>query len=199
MGDLVDFANVLRKENLAAGGRAQRLERALRALRFPALFLAQQADAIDQDFALLRCLDQVFQTHHAGVVVAVGNHHQDFLILVGLLLQVVDGHADGVAHGRAAARIDARQGFFHFLDVAGEGLAVRIVQESLVVEIDDEDLVVGVGILDQRQRRGFHLGALIPHAAAVVDDESHGNRNVFAVENPDRLLYAVFVHREGVL
>src|ERR1035437_10638446 len=76
---------------------------------------------------------------------------------------------------------------------------MRMVQEGRVVEVDDEDLVFGVGILDQRQRRGFHPGALVPHAAAVVDDQPYGNRNVFAVENFDRLRNAVFVNREGVL
>ena len=54
-----------------------------------------------------------------------------------------------------------------------KSLPLRQVQERLVVEIDDEDFVVGVGILHQRQRGGLHLGALVAHAAAVVDDQAH--------------------------
>ena len=37
-------ASVLGEEDLAAGGLGQRLQRALRALRFAPLFLAEQAD-----------------------------------------------------------------------------------------------------------------------------------------------------------
>ena len=113
-----------------------------------------------------------------------------------LLLQVVDGHADGVPHGRAAARIDARQRLFHFLDVVGEVFAVRVVEEGFVVEVDDEDFVVCGWILDQRQRRRFHLGALVAHAAAVVDDQPHRHRHILALEALDRLRDAVLVDRE---
>ena len=50
-------------------------------------------------------------------------------------------------------------------DVAGE----IDIEVGVVVEVDDEDFVLRVGILDQRQRRGFHRLAFFPHAAAVID------------------------------
>ena len=103
----------------------------------------------------------------------------------------VDGLVDGVAHGRAAARIDARQRLLHFVDIAGEILAVRVVEIGIVVEIHDEDFVVGVGILHQREGRGFHAGALGPHAAAVVDNQPHGDRDIFPLEKQDVLLDVV--------
>ena len=68
---------------------------------------------------------------------------KDFLVLLGFLIEVIDGHAESVPHGSAAARIDACQAFFQLFDVAGEFL----IQKRVVVEIDDEDFVLRVGLL----------------------------------------------------
>ena len=67
------------------------------------------------------------------------------------------------------------------------------------LKLTTKTLVLVVGVLHQRQRRGFHLGALVAHAAAVVDDQAHGNRHVFALETLDLLLHAVLENREGLL
>src|SRR5438132_1648464 len=56
MRDLLHLRQILRKEDLAAGGLRQRLQCPLCALRLATLLLAQQADAIDQHLALLRRL-----------------------------------------------------------------------------------------------------------------------------------------------
>ena len=80
-----------------------------------------------------------------------------------------------------------------------KSLSFGIVQVGGVVEVDDEDLVVAVGVLHQRQRRGLHLVQLVAHAAAVVDHQAERNRNVFALELADLLLDLVLVDREGGL
>ena len=87
------------------------------------------------------------------LVVAVGNYHQYFLVAVSLL-QVQDRHFDGVPHGRSAAGIDPAQRGLELPDVVGKILFLGIVQVGGVVEVDDEDLVVAVGILHQRQCGG---------------------------------------------
>ena len=115
------------------------------------------------------------------------------------LLQVLDRHFDGVAHGRSAAGIDPAQRGFELPEVVGKILILRVVQVRGVVEVDDEDLVVAVGILNQRQRGGFDLFELVAHAAAVVDHQAEGDRNVFALKSADLLLDLVFVDREGGL
>jgi hypothetical protein len=80
-----------------------------------------------------------------------------------------------------------------------KSLPCGVVDVRVVVEIDDEDFVVGIGVLHQRQGRGFHAGALGPHAAAVVDNQSHGHRDILPLEEQDVLLDVVLRHREGVL
>src|SRR5262249_36522352 len=72
-------------------------------------------------------------------------------------------------------------------DVAGEILAAGVVEVGLVVEVDDERLVVRVGAFDERECGGFDFGALVFHAAAVVDDQAEGYRNVFVFESADLL------------
>ena len=197
--DAVHFGDVLRKECLAASGLGEGLQGALGPLGFAALFFTEQTHRINQDRALLRGLYQVFQAHEAGVVVAIGNYYQHPLVLVRLLFDVVDGHPDGVPHGGAAARIDARERLFQFLEVAGEVFAVRQIEKGFVIEIDDEGLVFGIGILGQRQTGGFHFGALVPHAAAVVDNQPQRNRDIFAMEARDLLHHPILVNRESLL
>ena len=118
---------------------------------------------------------------------------------MGFLLDVVDGHANGVPHGGAAARIDVRKRLLHFGDVVGEVLTVGQVEVSVVVEIDDENLVVPVGGLDQSQRRRRHLGPLVAHAAAVIDNQPQRNRHVLPLEHLDSLRHAVFGNRKSRL
>src|SRR5262249_22008865 len=135
VGDALDLRNILGEERFAAGGGGEVGERPLGPLGFAPLLLAEQSYSVDQHLALLRGLHQIFQAEAARIIVAVGHHHEHLLVAVRFFLQVVDRHADGIAHGRAAARIDAGQGLFDFLDVAGEVLAVWIVQERLVIEV----------------------------------------------------------------
>ena len=71
-----------------------------------------------------------------------------------------------------------RERFVQFLLVAGEiAVGVEII---FVVEIHDESFVLRVAGLHEGQRRGIHLRALFAHAAAVVDHQAHGDRNIFA-------------------
>ena len=73
------------------------------------------------------------------------------------------------------------------------------VEVILVVEIDDESFVLRIAGLDERQRRGIHLRALFAHAAAVVDHQAHGHRNIVAGENGNLLLDLVFENAEIAL
>src|ERR1700730_8056033 len=87
--DAVDFGDVLGEKCLAAGRLGQSLQSALGALSLPAFFFAQQAYRVNQDAGLLGRLHQVFETHQAGVVVAVSDHYQHFLVFVPLFFGVV--------------------------------------------------------------------------------------------------------------
>ena len=53
--------------------------------------------------------------------------------------------------------------------------------------------------MHQRQRGRFDALALLAHTAAVVDNQPHGNGNVFALEILDLLRDAVFEDLEGAL
>jgi hypothetical protein len=80
-----------------------------------------------------------------------------------------------------------------------ELLAVRVVDIGVVVEIHDENFVVGIGVFHQRQGRGLHAAAFGPHAAAIVDNQPHGDRDILALEQQDVLLDVVLRYAESVL
>ena len=108
--------------------------------------------------------------------------------------QVIERADDGVVQRRAAARIDALEGRSHFREVAGE--IVLGVQIVVVVEIDDEAFVLRIGGLDERKRRRIHLRPLVPHAAAIVHDQSKTDRHVLLLEDGKLLLDLIFQHAE---
>ena len=87
--DGVHLGQALGIKSQAARIARERIQRALGHARLAPLFLVQQADAIDQHFVLLRPVDQLFQADSAGVVVAVGDHQQNFLLPFAFLLQIV--------------------------------------------------------------------------------------------------------------
>ena len=144
---------------------------------------------------MLRAVHQFFKADVARVIVAVSDHEQNFLLAMTFLLEVRHRRIDSVAHGGAAARIDARNSLFHFLDVAGQG----DIQIRVVIEIDDEHLVLRVGSSHQIERSALHSLPFFPHAAAVVDDDAERNRNILAAEDLDGLLDAVFKDLERFL
>ena len=53
--------------------------------------------------------------------------------------------------------------------------------------------------MDERLRRRGDIPKLRPHASAVVDNQSHGNRDVLVPEQADGLPDAVFVDLEILL
>ena len=53
--------------------------------------------------------------------------------------------------------------------------------------------------VDKTLGGGGHLGKFRVHAAAVVDNQSHGDRNVFVLEQADALKHAVFVNLKILL
>ena len=94
---------------------------------------------------------------------------------------MVERADDGVIQRRAAAGIDAFERFLQFLRIVGE-IAIEI-EVVVVIEIHDKDFILRIAGLHESQRRGVHLGALLAHAAAVVDHQAHGDGNIFASKN----------------
>src|SRR5436305_7911610 len=80
----------------------------------------------------------------------------------------------------------------HFLNVGGEVL----VEYWLVTKINDKNLVVLVAGPYQVQRSLVHLIAFFAHGTRIVDNDSHCNRIVLALEQLDRLRLIVFEYRE---
>ena len=69
----------------------------------------------------------------------------------------------------------------------------------MLVEVDDEHFVFLVAGVHESPGGGNHFRNLFPHAAAVIDDQAHRDRNVFVAEQADGLADAVFVHRKILL
>ena len=66
----------------------------------------------------------------------------------------------------------------------------------IVIEIDDEDFIVRVGLFHHFQRSRGDPGSLAGHAAAVVHDDTHRDGDVLAAKQPKLLLHAVFQNLE---
>jgi len=115
-----------------------------------------------------------------------------FLSRRAFSFQVIGGGVNGVVEGRAAAGIIFFQGFFQFANVGGEVL----IKKLFIIEVDDDDLVLGVAGTNQIEASLVHLLALLPHGAGVINDDSHGDGDVLMAEGGNGLLHAVFQNRK---
>src|SRR5712692_10351027 len=191
--DVFDILKVFGEKRQPAGSLGKLLKFFARALRIFLAFLAEQSHGINHRVGLLRFFQGLLERLAAGVVFAVGDHQENFLV-PRALLQVVERADDRVVKGRRAAGINALQGFFHVADVAGEILVhVEIV---VVVEVHHEAFVRRIAGAHEDQRRGVDALALVAHAAAVVNHQAKTHRNVFALEDREFLLHLVFKHAE---
>ena len=62
-----------------------------------------------------------------------------------------------------------------------------------VVEADDEELVLGIGGLDELQNRFARADQLGSHGAGEIEDDADGDRGVFAGKARDLLLAVVLI------
>ena len=193
VSDLLYLRHIFRIESETAGAVHQQRECALCLAGFLFFFFGQQSDRVDQNIVLLRFAHQSLQADDAGIVVTIGHHQNHLFVPFRLLLEVIDGHSDRIAHGGPAARVDLGESLLQHLDIAGEvGVQIRFI-----VEIHDESLVLRVGIPNQGQSGLFHRLALLPHAAGIVDDQAKGYRHVFVLKVFDLLQHAVLENRKG--
>ncbi len=66
------------------------------------------------------------------------------------------------------------------------------VEIEVIIEIDDEGFVLGIAGLHESDSRFVNAWTLVAHAPAVIDDQSHADRNIFALEYRELLLDLVF-------
>src|SRR5207244_1665250 len=64
------------------------------------------------------------------------------------------------------------------------------------VETDEEEFVLRIGRLEELDSGLLSLAEFVSHAAAVIEDDSDGDRNVFGREVHDLLLDVVFKDSE---
>src|SRR5437899_8226268 len=140
-------------------------------------------------------MHRLLQRLAAGIVFAVGNHEQHFLLQLGAFLQMVGRGDQRVVKRRAAAGFNFLQAFLQFLDVTG----VILVQVVLVIEIDDKNLVIFIAGANQIECSLVYTVALFAHRSGIVDHDSQGDRDVLVPERSDGLRLAVLQNCEGAL
>src|SRR5882724_12391577 len=140
-------------------------------------------------------MHRLLQRLAAGIVFAVGNHEQHFLLQLGAFLQMVGRGDQRVVKRRAAAGFNFLQAFLQFLDVTG----VILVQVVLVIEIDDKNLVIFIAGANQLECGLVHTVARFAHRSGIIDDDSQGDRDVLVPERSDGLGLAVLQNCEGAL
>ena len=111
------------------------------------------------------------------------------------LLHLVQGHVDAVQQRRAALGLGEGQPVLNLFQVRGEGHH----QLRPVVELNQEEFVLGIGGLEELRHRLARFVQLAAHAAAGIEDEPDRKRRVFARELRDLLLALVFEHAEVFL
>ena len=141
---------------------------------------AIHADGVDDGVGVARFGDGVGQSVVAEIVFAVGDHQQNFFVLVSFF-QMVERADHRVVERGASARVDALERGFHLLDVAGE--IVFGVEVVVVVEIHHEGFVLRIGSLHEGKRCRVHLRPFVAHAAAIVDHQTHADRHVLLLED----------------
>src|SRR5213080_508955 len=140
-------------------------------------------------------MHRLLQRLAAGIVFAVGDHQQHFLLQLGAFLQMVGRGDQRVVKRRAAAGFNFLQAFLQFLDVTG----VILVQVVLVIEIDDKNLVIFIAGANQIECSLVYTVALFAHRSGIVDHDSQGDRDVLVPERSDGLRLAVLQNCEGAL
>src|SRR5882724_5140912 len=140
-------------------------------------------------------MHRLLQRLAAGIVFAVGNHEQHFLLQLGAFLQMVGRGDQRVVKRRAAAGFNFLQAFLQFLDVTG----VILVQVVLVIEIDDKNLVIFIAGANQIECSLVYTVALFAHRSGIIDDDSHGDRDVLVTDRSDGLGLAVLQNCVGAL
>jgi hypothetical protein len=76
--------------------------------------------------------------------------------------------------------------------IAREGRPAGQAHRDALVEIHDKELVLRVAQLGKLLRGLHHLRSFPSHAAAVVDNEVNGSRNIFGTDELNRLFLSVF-------
>jgi len=103
---------------------------------------------------------------------------------------MLHAQVEGIPQRRAAARQHPLEdGVLHVVPVLGE---VQQQFRLVVGEIDDEHLVVRVGVFEESQHRLVDQVEPLPHAAAGVDDQPERNRQISRMEQ-GKLLKDPFV------
>ena len=92
--------------------------------------------------------------------------------------QMLNPQEQRIAHGRFAFGIDIVERFLQIVNVIREFLG----EHGFFVEVDDEDLVLRVGGLNQSKSRRSHSLALVRHAGAVIDDKTERDRHILLPE-----------------
>ena len=67
-----------------------------------------------------------------------------------------------------------------------------------LVEVDDENFVLGIAGAHKSHGGSVHLSALLAHAAAIVDDQAHGHGDVLPLKDGDFLRNFVFINAKVV-
>ena len=127
------------------------------------------------------------------VIAAVADDDQH-LLLMGARLQSLARLEDRVVKRRSARGRCVGNRAPEVLGPVAERQVVGQAETHLLVEVDDKHLVLGAAGLHERPGARNHIRKLRPHAPAVVDHQSHRDRNVFVPEQADGLPDAVFVN-----
>ena len=143
----------------------------------------------------MQAANRFLQGFPAGVVFPIGHHEQNFFLLFGMIPHVHGRGHDGIVERGSTSGFDLLQSLAQLIDVAGE-LLIEVV---LVVKVDHEDLILRIAGAYQIQCRAVHLVPLLAHGAGVVDDDPHGDRNIFMPERSDCLRLVVLKNAERAL
>src|SRR5579864_3430077 len=132
---------------------------------------------------------------YADIVSAVADHNQG-LLFAPAEVELMERHLDRVVQSRSAFRHASPQGSPQLLDIVGKQLYVGQPAPRLLIEVDDENLVLRIAGLNERQSGGDYLRLLGPHAAALVHHQPYGDGVVLMGELSYLLLLPVLVHFE---
>src|SRR4051812_12901131 len=117
--DLVDFMQIAREERDTAGALGKSSQSTLVAFLL-GLVVAEDTDGVDNGTVLiLHMSNRLLQRHAAGVIFAVGDYQQNFLVELRTF-QLRDRRDDGVVHCGATTRIDVLQPFFELYEIVGQ-------------------------------------------------------------------------------
>jgi len=189
---LHDFRRAAWRERLAAGIARETLQDARACVMIVSV---EYRHGVDDGRRPPRPLQYLIEAVRTCVIATVADHDQG-LAIARAVLEISERPIDGVVDGTHALCWSASQRHSQLITISGELDGRRQTRPDPLIEIDGEQLVERVTQCRESRSCSRDLLSFVSHAAAAVDHQPNGGREILAREELNRRAFTVVEHVE---